>query len=50
MFLQVLQFIVSHIDVFTVILREKHSTLSLDALKELALVTAVIGRAATDGE
>ena len=46
---QVLQFVVAHIDVFSGILRERHPILHTDALKELALVTGVVGRAALDG-
>ena len=46
---QVLQFVIAHIDVFSGILRERHPILTVDSLKELALVTGVIGRVALDG-
>ena len=48
-YLQVLSFVISHIDVISAILRDRHSTLHVDALQELALVTAVVGRSALDG-
>ncbi len=47
---QVLQFIVAHVDVFMTILRDRQVALQLPALEELALTTAVISRAALDGE
>ena len=39
---------VAHVDVFSTILRDRHSTLQLETLTELSLVTAVLGRAALD--
>ncbi|XP_064627986.1 nuclear pore complex protein Nup205-like [Lineus longissimus] len=47
---QVLKAVAAHIDVFNAILREQHTTLNLSNLQELALVTAVISRAAADGD
>ena len=38
-----------HVDVFSAILRERDTSLALEGLNELALTTAVIGRAAVDG-
>lgn len=46
---QVLQFVVAHIDVFNVIIREKLNTMNLPSLRELSLLTAVLGRAAYHG-
>ncbi|XP_064596049.1 nuclear pore complex protein Nup205-like [Liolophura sinensis] len=47
---QVLQFVVAHIDVFNVIIREKLNTMNLPSLRELSLLTAVLGRAAYHGD
>ena len=47
---QVVKFVLSHNEVFCSILRDRHTTLNLEALQELALTTAVIGRTALDGE
>ena len=47
--LQVLQFVIAHMDVFSGILRGRHPVLTVDSLQELALVTGVVGRAALDG-
>jgi len=41
---------VSHIDVFSAILCERHTSLDLEAMQELALVTAVIGQAGVEGK
>ncbi|KAK2179080.1 hypothetical protein NP493_515g00009 [Ridgeia piscesae] len=47
---QILRFVVSHIDVFSAILCERHTSLDLEAMQELALVTAVIGQAGVEGD
>ncbi|XP_002740701.1 nuclear pore complex protein Nup205 [Saccoglossus kowalevskii] len=47
---QVLQFIISHSDVFNGIMRDHHVQVSLPALQELALTTAVIYRTVPGGE
>ncbi|CAH1799487.1 unnamed protein product [Owenia fusiformis] len=47
---QILQFIVAHGEVFTTILRNQPHVLQLDSLKEVALVTAVLSRAAIESE
>ncbi|XP_013384593.1 nuclear pore complex protein Nup205 [Lingula anatina] len=47
---QVLQFVIAHADVFNTILRDKQSELNLAALEELSLTSAVISRAAAEGD
>ena len=47
--LQILQFVVAHVDVFLTILRDRQSVPHLAALEELSLTTALISRAALDG-
>jgi hypothetical protein len=46
----VLLFITAHSDVFLSILRDRQQNITQESLQELALVTAVVGRAAIDGE
>ena len=41
---QVTDLIGSHSDIFATILKEQHQVVTMAALQELALVTAVIGR------
>lgn len=48
--LQVLQFVVGHVDVFLTILRDRQTVPHLMALEELGLTTALISRAALDGK
>lgn len=45
-----LKFVVAHADIFLSILRDRQSVLTLEALQELQLTTAVIGQAAVDGQ
>ena len=47
--LQVLQFIIGHVDVFSSILRDRQTDLSLPALQELAITTSVLSRCAAHG-
>jgi len=47
--LQVLKFVVAHGDVFLSVLRERNMKPTLESLEELSLATAVICRAAVNG-
>jgi len=47
--LQVLKFVVAHGDVFLSVLRERNTKPTLESLEELSLATAVICRAAVNG-
>jgi hypothetical protein len=46
----VLNFITAHTDVFLAILRDRQQNPTQESLQELALTTAVIGRAALHGK
>jgi len=48
-FQKVLQFVMGHMDVFATILSDHQEAVNVAYLQELALVTAVISRAAVDG-
>ena len=50
LFNQVLRFVVAHVDVVSAVLTDRPATKSLESKQELALLTAVLSRAALDGE
>ncbi len=48
--MQVLQFVIGHVDVFSSVLRDRQMDLSLASLQELAITTSVLSRAAAHGQ
>lgn len=44
-----LQFVIGHVDVFSSVLRDRQTDMSLASLQELAITTSVLSRAAAHG-